>query len=741
MFAVPKSVADLSNQLVPKSVANLSAKSVADLSNQVADQVADLSKQVADQAAFALSEAFRSGSKAGNISYANGDNYEGETLGGAQLTRHGSGIYQFRDSGGQARYEGEYLNDERHGRGTLFYESGDVYDGQWCNHEQHGHGVDVHWSPDAGIWTYVGEFCKGQRSGSGVLTARERGALFGTWDAGSLTRGAELQATRLGPRVSLVDAGTTGTGDAGATGAAAIGEPVREALSNSPQEWDARDVRFWLLSLGVGESLEAISTPSSGAQLLELSNVDHLTAELSDNSSARRSVLNAAHAALCHAVEESRLQLSSWQEFQTVLPGIRRRTIQYQDINFRQNPNSEAVVAARGPQLGEWRGLTIELFPLPLRLPVDIPRAESEAAAGEQEGNKISAIEARDWVRDFEALATARHPHLGKLIGVTVGPPDPELGGSALMLVHEATKFSQTLFEFIHATLQDGSKRTMDSGSKLQICVGICEAMVALASKGMVCGALCSVNVEVVQSGQELTARLTRVGSSWWRWGWRVALRERTPTYKRKGLGIEEIIKKYAMCPVNWLAPEVLRGSRPEEPSDVYSFGLLLWEILYRSIPFGDFSIAQIIGAVGYGRRPLQSSASPGASTDTCLLHEVQSRCAHLDVQKRPTFSILLDAFRDVQRAREKRKSRGVLGKLNKFSDKTEAFITSGLFGGSRPAPTGPAGEAGGGCSEETRTVRVGNGEVVRVDDDLVAQFPADEDKWRTLMAFRARLK
>lgn len=737
MFSVPKSVTDLSNQ-----VADLSnqfvPKSVADLSNQVADQVADLSKQVADQAAFALSEAFRSSTKASNIAYANGDTYEGETSGGAMPARHGAGTYHFDPSGGHGRYEGEYLDDERHGHGTLFFESGDVYDGQWCYNDQHGRGVDVHWSPDAGIWTYVGEFCRGQRAGCGALIARERGALFGTWTAGSLTKGVELLNTRLGPRVSVVDAGISGSGTDDAAGAAAIGEPVRRALGNSPQEWDARDVRAWLLSLGVSENLEASAMPATGAQLLELSNLTELTAELSDDSSARRSSVNAAHIALGHAVEESRLQLSSWQEFQSVLPGVRRRTIQYQDINIQHNPNLELVVAARTPHVGEWRGITIELFPLPLRLPAETPRAESEESL-EPESSKVSAIEARDWVRDFEALATTRHPHLGKLIGVTIGPSDPELGGAALMLVHEASKGSQTLFELIHATKQDGSKVHLDSGIKLQICIGICEAMSALISKGLVCGALCSVNVEIVQSGQELAARVTRVGSSWWRWGWRVALRERTASFKRKGLGIEEIIKKYSMCPVNWFAPEVLRGSRPEEPSDVYSFGLLLWEVLYRSIPFGDFSIAQIIGAVGYGKRPLHSTASPGSSTETCFLHEVQSRCAALDAQKRPSFAVLLESFRDVLRARDKRKSKGMLGKVSKFGAKTEAAIFSGLLGSSRPAPAGPTADAGAG--EDGRVVRLPNGDSVRVDADLVAQFPDDKEKWRTLMAFRARLK
>lgn len=39
--------------------------------------------------------------------------------------------------------------------------------------------------------------------------------------------------------------------------------------------------------------------------------------------------------------------------------------------------------------------------------------------------------------------------------------------------------------------------------TELQISLGICEGMAALTSRGLSHGALCSVNVEVVQTGGE----------------------------------------------------------------------------------------------------------------------------------------------------------------------------------------------------------------------------------------------
>jgi serine/threonine protein kinase len=37
-----------------------------------------------------------------------------------------------------------------------------------------------------------------------------------------------------------------------------------------------------------------------------------------------------------------------------------------------------------------------------------------------------------------------------------------------------------------------------------------------------------------------------------------------------------------------WTAPEVIMGSQPTPASDVYSFAIVLWELLTRHVPFDD---------------------------------------------------------------------------------------------------------------------------------------------------------
>lgn len=53
----------------------------------------------------------------------------------------GPGVLIFTQASTQYRYEGDFVQGKRHGKGTIFYSNGDTYVGLWENGQRHGRGV------------------------------------------------------------------------------------------------------------------------------------------------------------------------------------------------------------------------------------------------------------------------------------------------------------------------------------------------------------------------------------------------------------------------------------------------------------------------------------------------------------------------------------------------------------------------------------------------------------------------
>ncbi|VAH67591.1 hypothetical protein VPH35_046857 [Triticum aestivum] len=94
-----------------------------------------------------------------------------------------------------------------------------------------------------------------------------------------------------------------------------------------------------------------------------------------------------------------------------------------------------------------------------------------------------------------------------------------------------------------------------------------------------------------------------------------------------------------------WMAPEVLRSEPSNEKSDVFSYGVVLWELVTQKIPWDTHNTMQVIGAVGFMDHRLEIPRD----VDPQWASMIQS-CWDSDPQRRPSFQELLERLRELQK-------------------------------------------------------------------------------------------
>ncbi|XVF06254.1 hypothetical protein REPUB_Repub06bG0032000 [Reevesia pubescens] len=94
-----------------------------------------------------------------------------------------------------------------------------------------------------------------------------------------------------------------------------------------------------------------------------------------------------------------------------------------------------------------------------------------------------------------------------------------------------------------------------------------------------------------------------------------------------------------------WMAPEVLRNENSNEKCDVYSFGVILWELATLRLPWSGMNPMQVVGAVGFQNRRLDIPKELDP-----LVARIIWECWQTDPSLRPSFSQLTAALKPLQR-------------------------------------------------------------------------------------------
>jgi serine/threonine-protein kinase CTR1 len=113
-------------------------------------------------------------------------------------------------------------------------------------------------------------------------------------------------------------------------------------------------------------------------------------------------------------------------------------------------------------------------------------------------------------------------------------------------------------------------------------------------------------------------------------------------TVKVADFGISRDVANHTMTAIGtaqWMAPEVIRNEAYTVSADTYAFGVIIWEVCCRRLPFGDCNPVQVILKVNAGERPPLPAQLPA------VLSNLISNCWAEDPTARPSFSDIAEAL------------------------------------------------------------------------------------------------
>jgi hypothetical protein len=221
-----------------------------------------------------------------------------------------------------------------------------------------------------------------------------------------------------------------------------------------------------------------------------------------------------------------------------------------------------------------------------------------------------SAID--DFMEEAKVLKSLGHNNIVRFLGVLRADPDAGLvmeyvpRGNLFHLIHDPDQHKLFNWSFLHKILLTASY-----------------GMRYLHESGIVHRDLKSANLLVTE---DFAIKISDFGLS------------------RTKRGTTVINSMHIAGSPGWMAPEVMKDMRVDFKCDVYSFGVIMWELLTHQIPWDSLSLVQVYHHVVVKKhRPSITADDPKYRAVPTGFFELLAMCWHDDPLGRPSFSLIIE--------------------------------------------------------------------------------------------------
>ncbi|XP_009904369.2 proto-oncogene tyrosine-protein kinase ROS [Dryobates pubescens] len=231
--------------------------------------------------------------------------------------------------------------------------------------------------------------------------------------------------------------------------------------------------------------------------------------------------------------------------------------------------------------------------------------------------------EKSEFLKEAHLMSKFDHPHILKLLGVC-------LLNEPQYIILELMEGGDLLSYLRGARKQKLQHPLLTVTDLLDICLDICKGCVYLEKMHFIHRDLAARNCLVSEKHYGSSSRVVKIGD----FGLARDI-YKNDYYRKRGEGL---------LPVRWMAPESLIDGVFTSSSDVWSFGVLLWETLtLGQQPYPGFSNTEVVHHVRSGGRLESPNNCPD---DLC---DLMKRCWAQEPHSRPTFSSIQDKLQEIR--------------------------------------------------------------------------------------------